>query len=58
VVTVAGLSSEVAYSGLAPGLIGLYQINFRIPAGAPTGPQDVVVTLRGAASNTARIAIR
>jgi uncharacterized protein (TIGR03437 family) len=27
----------VIFKGLAPGLAGLYQINFTVPAGAPTG---------------------
>ena len=36
-------SSAVQYSGLAPGFVGLWQINVQIPATAPTG--SVAVTL-------------
>ena len=35
--------SDVQYSGLAPGFIGLWQINAKVPANAPTGPVVVFV---------------
>jgi uncharacterized protein (TIGR03437 family) len=34
----------LAYSGLAPGLAGLYQINFTIPSDAPTGQDTLSVS--------------
>ena len=37
-VYVGGRQATVLFKGLAPGLAGLYQINFTIPANAPTGP--------------------
>lgn len=58
VVTVAGQNAEVVFSGLAPGFIGLYQVNFRIPAGIDAGSQEVVVTVGGVRSNGARIQVR
>jgi uncharacterized protein (TIGR03437 family) len=36
-VYVGGRLATVIYKGLAPGLAGLYQLNFTIPANAPTG---------------------
>ncbi len=43
-VTLAGLPCDVQYAGLAPGLAGVYQVNIRIPANAPRGLQDLVLT--------------
>ena len=37
-------ASDISYSGLAPGFVGLWQINFTIPANAPTGT-DVPITV-------------
>ena len=36
-VYVGGRPATVLFKGLAPGLAGLYQINFTVPASAPTG---------------------
>jgi uncharacterized protein (TIGR03437 family) len=42
-VTLAGVSCEVQYAGLAPGFVGVYQVNFRVPAGTASGQQDLSV---------------
>jgi uncharacterized protein (TIGR03437 family) len=42
-VTLGGLPCDVQYAGLAPGFVGIYQVNFRIPPGVASGPQDLVV---------------
>lgn len=34
---IGGANAELVFSGLAPGLIGVYEIKVRIPAGAPNG---------------------
>ena len=57
-VTVAGAPAPVAFSGLAPGLVGLYQINFTVPAATPSGNAAVVVTASGVASNSANLHIK
>jgi uncharacterized protein (TIGR03437 family) len=50
--TVAGLPANVEYSGSAPSLIyGVMQVNVRIPADTPSGPQPIVIRL--GASTTA-----
>ena len=49
-VTIGGQNAEVFFSGLAPGAIGLYQINVGVPAGITAGTQNVVVSIGGASS--------
>ena len=57
-VTIGGLEAEVTFSGLSPGLVGLYQVNVRVPEGAPSGDAvPLVLTIGGVASNTATIAV-
>ncbi|MFB3777671.1 MAG: hypothetical protein ACE141_08665 [Bryobacteraceae bacterium] len=43
-VRVSGQPAEVLFSGLAPGWIGLYQINFRVPEGVLTGTHPITVS--------------
>lgn len=54
-VTIAGLPADVAFSGLAPGYVGLYQLNVRVPDTAPNGLQPLVVTSGGVRSNEVRV---
>jgi uncharacterized protein (TIGR03437 family) len=54
VVTIGGQTVEVLFSGLAPGFLGLYQVNVRRPAGL-AGDQPVVIDMEGARSNTVRV---
>jgi adhesin/invasin len=47
-VTIGGVPCEVAFSGLTPGLAGLYQLNIKIPAGLVPGSYSLAVqTLEG-----------
>ncbi len=48
---------DVKYSGLAPGYIGLWQINVAIPPGV-TGAVLVRVIINGTPSNTVTVAVR
>jgi uncharacterized protein (TIGR03437 family) len=58
-VTVGGVSAKVQFSGLAPYMIGLYQINIQIPDGAPLGNAvPVILYIGGVPSNTVTIAIQ
>jgi uncharacterized protein (TIGR03437 family) len=36
--TLGGVPATVSFSGLAPGFIGLYQVNVQVPANVPPGP--------------------
>ena len=61
IVTVGTVFAEVLFSGLAPRLAGVYQINARIPQQAPAGdrvPLSVSVNERGRVSNMATIAVQ
>ena len=50
---VGGVSSPVTYAGLAPGYVGLYQINIQVPATVPSGQRRVfLVSPNGYASQT------
>jgi uncharacterized protein (TIGR03437 family) len=58
-VTVGGLDAPVTFSGLAPGYVGLYQVNAQVPAGVTAGPSvPVVVTVADAPSAPVTVAIR
>lgn len=60
IVTIGGVPAEVLFSGLAPGLVGVYQVNARVPAGAATGAAAPIIirTPDGdAPSNTVTMAI-
>jgi uncharacterized protein (TIGR03437 family) len=56
---VGGQELPVAFSGLAPGYVGLYQVNVPIPAATPPG-LGVSLTLKegGQLSNTVNIALQ
>ena len=55
VVTIGGVSARVTFSGLAPGFVGLSQINVQVPDNAPAGA--FMVTVGTAQSNTVTVTI-
>lgn len=57
-VAIGSAFGDVQYSGLAPGYVGLWQINVKIPQGIATGSVPVRVVINGAPSNTVTVAIR
>jgi uncharacterized protein (TIGR03437 family) len=58
-VTVGGVSATVQFSGFAPYMIGVYQVNILIPANAPAGNAvPIVLNIGGVASNTVTVAIQ
>jgi len=56
-ITIGGLTAPIAYAGLTPGGVGLYQINFTVPAGAATGDLDVVISQDGVAANSTKLIV-
>ena len=58
VVTIGGVAATVIFSGLAPGYVGLYQVNVQVPGNAPTGANVPIAMKMGTViSNTAGIAV-
>jgi uncharacterized protein (TIGR03437 family) len=54
--TINGVPATVAFQGLAPGFVGLLQVNLQVPA-LPTGAYTVQIAAGGAKSNSAWIAV-
>jgi uncharacterized protein (TIGR03437 family) len=57
-VAVGSNFGNIQYSGLAPGFIGLWQINVVIPKSTPSGNVQLRVVIDGVASNQVTIAVR
>ncbi|HEV8145788.1 MAG TPA: PQQ-dependent sugar dehydrogenase, partial [Bryobacteraceae bacterium] len=57
-VTIAGQAAEVQFAGLAPGFVGVYQVNFRVPADVPSGSQTLVLSAGAVSGPETRVAIR
>ena len=55
--SVTPTSATPSYAGLAPNLVGLYQVNVTIPPGAPVGDVPVALNVAGNASNVVEMAI-
>jgi uncharacterized protein (TIGR03437 family) len=50
--------STVQFAGLAPGWVGLVQVNLLVPAGLAGGTYPLVVTIDGQASNAGNISVQ
>ena len=57
-VTIGGRPAQVAFSGLAPGLIGCHQVNVVVPDDAPTGLKPIVLAIGGVSSQTSLVPVR
>jgi uncharacterized protein (TIGR03437 family) len=57
--TIGGVAvNNIAYSGLAPGFVGLYQINAAVPSGLAAGDQPVIITMNGTQSAIALLPVK
>ncbi len=56
-VTVGGIPATIQFVGIPPLLVGVTQINFRIPPNVPAGSQAVVVQSNGLVSLAANITV-
>jgi len=57
-VTIGGINAPVQFQALAPGFVGIYQINAQVPANVPTGPAiNLKITQNGVDSNEVTVAI-
>ena len=43
--TIGGRPAAVSFAGMAPGLVGLLQVNVEIPAATPAGPAEVIIQI-------------
>jgi uncharacterized protein (TIGR03437 family) len=58
-VTVGGVTAPMYFAGLAPGFVGLYQVDAGIPSAITAGDEvPVVISIGGATSNTVTIAVK
>ena len=58
-VRIGNIPAAVAFSGLAPGFVGLYQINVQVPGAAPVGGAvPVVLVVDEVAANIVTIAVQ
>jgi uncharacterized protein (TIGR03437 family) len=57
IVTLGGMSMPVEYSGLAPGLVGVYQINVKVPFKSPTGLSVPLTISQGGAATTLSVRV-
>jgi len=58
VVTIGGRPAQVIFSGLAPGNVGLYQVNVVVPADAPVGRQAVTCSVNGIAAPSTFVSVQ
>jgi uncharacterized protein (TIGR03437 family) len=59
IVTIGGVPAMVSFSGMAPGYVGLYQVNALVPEGSAVGSAvPVTISIGGATSNTVTIAVQ
>jgi trimeric autotransporter adhesin len=58
-VTIGGATAQVQFSGLAPGYVGLYQVNALVPQATTKGNAvPVVISIGGVQSDTVTIAVQ
>jgi minor extracellular serine protease Vpr len=58
VVTIGGQNSPVVFSGLAPGYVGLYQVNVTVPANISSGNQPITISIGGQTSKASGITVQ
>jgi uncharacterized protein (TIGR03437 family) len=57
-VTIGGQPAQVAFTGLTPGLPGLYQINVTVPSNIAAGSQPVTLDIGGATAKASSITVQ
>jgi uncharacterized protein (TIGR03437 family) len=57
-VLIDGQPATFLWAGLAPGFVGLYQVNAQLPATLTTGTHQLQLVVNGAAGNTVTFAVR
>lgn len=58
-VLIGGVAADVIFSGLAPGFVGVYQVNVTVPLDSPTGDSvSLALSIGGVLSNTVTLAVQ
>jgi uncharacterized protein (TIGR03437 family) len=57
IVTIGGIPGNILYSGLAPTLVSIYQIDVTVPAGLTAGNQLVQIDIGGVLSNAVNMPV-
>jgi uncharacterized protein (TIGR03437 family) len=57
-VLIDGQPASLSWAGLAPGFVGLYQVNAQVPASLTSGSHRLQLVVNGASSNTVTFAVR
>jgi uncharacterized protein (TIGR03437 family) len=56
--SIGGVPATVSFSGLAPGFLGLYQVNVQVPSNAPTGSAvPLIISVGSKTSNQVTVAV-
>ncbi len=56
--TIGGLPATISFAGLAPGYIGLVQMNIAVPSALAPGVYPLIITIDGQTANSATIAVK
>jgi minor extracellular serine protease Vpr len=57
-VNIGGASATVQFSGLTPGISGLYQVNVTVPPNAAVGASPIAVAIGGVAAKTVNLPVQ
>ena len=58
IVTIGGQPAAAHFAGLAPGFVGLYQVNVQVPAGVSSGTQEVEIINNNVPANSVTLAVQ
>jgi len=58
VITIGGQQAAVTYSGLAPGFVGVYQVNATVPQSIGSGTQAVTCSIGGVTAKSAYLIVK
>lgn len=56
--SIGGVPAQIQFVGLAPGFVGVLQVNVAVPSAAPSGDSLLVVTIGGGTSNSAVVSVK
>ena len=57
-VSIGGVNAAVAFAGLAPGIVGLYQVNVTLPATVSSGTQPIVLSIGGLSTQISQLPVK